>query len=277
MIDLHCHILPGIDDGAGTLEEAVEMCRLAAADGCTAMVATPHQRRGVWWNADRAALAALRRRLQEALDALPAMEAGGGPGLRVYSGGEIHVDAQLLAEVERLGRGGERGGDGNNFERGTGVLPLAGSRYLLLELDGDDPPDASEDLIHELSVAGWRPILAHPEFVPWMAVDPGAVARLVSLGALAQVTAMSVTGDFGRRAQADTHRLIDAGLVHFVASDSHGPRRRPPGLSRARQVIAARWGEEEARRLVEDNPRAVIEDRPLPGVAAGRLARGVTP
>ena len=268
MIDLHCHILPGIDDGAATLEEAVEMCRLAAADGCEAMVATPHQRRGVWWNADRAALAALRRRLEEAL-----RESVGnvGPVPRLYSGGEIHVDSQLLPEVERLDHGNPLGG----LETGTGILPLAGSRYLLLELAGDEPPDAAEDLVHELAVAGWRPILAHPEFVPWMAADPEAVARLVGLGALAQVTAMSVTGDFGRRAQADAHRLIDAGLVHFVASDSHGPRRRPPGLARARQAIAARWGEEEARRLVEDHPRAVVEDRPLPDTASGRVVRGM--
>lgn len=252
MIDLHCHILPGIDDGARNLEEAVEMCRIAAADGCAAMVSTPHQRRGVWWNTDRAVLAALRRSLQEAM----------GPDFRVLSGAEIHVDSQLLAEVELL----DGGPDQRQIEAdGDGVLPLAGSRYLLLEFDGDDTPEEAEDLVHELAVAGWRPIVAHPEFVPWMAENAESVARLVSLGALVQVTAMSVTGDFGRRAQADTHGLLDAGLVHFVASDSHGPRRRPPGLKRAHDAVAARWGEETARRLFVENPRAVVEDRPLPG------------
>lgn len=246
MIDLHCHVLPGIDDGAKTLEEAVEMCRIAAADGCRAMVATPHQRRGAWWNTDRAALAQLRGSLQEAV----------GPALQVLPGAEIHVDSQLLAEIERLGCVPVDGA-------GTGVLPLAGSRYLLLEFDGDDLPEEAEDLVHELVVAGWRPIVAHPEFVPWMAASQESVARLVSLGALAQVTAMSVTGDFGRRAQADAHRLIDAGLVHFVASDSHGPRRRPPGLKRAYDTVAGRWGEQAARLLFVDQPRAVVENRPL--------------
>ncbi|PYQ63938.1 MAG: hypothetical protein DMF53_08850 [Acidobacteria bacterium] len=240
MIDLHCHVLPGVDDGARSLEEAAAMCRLAARDGCEAMVATPHQRRGEWWNADREGLAALAGELQDAV----------GPGFRVYLGGEVHVDPELLAEVEKL--------------PGGGVLPLAGSRYLLLELDSLGTPRGTIHLVHELVVAGWRPILAHPEFIPWLAPDPDLVARLVALGATTQVTAMSVTGDFGRRPQAHTWALLDAGLVHFLASDSHDTRRRPPGLRRAHDLIAERWGGETARRLAADNPRAVMENRPLP-------------
>lgn len=240
MIDLHCHILPGVDDGPRTLEEAVTMCRMAAADGCEAMVATPHQRRGEWWNADRRALAALAGELQNAV----------GPGFRVLLGGEVHVDSGLLAEVEKLPDGG--------------VQPLAGSRYLLIEFGSFGTAEDASHLIHELVVAGWRPIVAHPEFIPWLATDPALVARLVALGALTQVTAMSLTGDFGRRPQADSFSLLEAGLVHFVASDSHGAHRRPPGLKRAYAVVAGRWGKDLARRLVADNPRAVIEDRPLP-------------
>jgi protein-tyrosine phosphatase len=239
MIDLHCHILPGIDDGARTMEEAVEMCRLAAADGCRAMVATPHQRRGAWWNSDREAIAGLARDLQAAL----------GTDLRVLVGGEVHVDSELLAEVEKL--------------PGGGILTLAGSRYLLIELDGQGRAGDAIHLVHELVVADWRPILAHPEFIPWLAGDLDLVKRLVALGALTQVTAMSVTGDFGRGPMAETHALIDEGLVHFVASDSHGVQRRPPGLRRAYQTIAGRWGIEVATRLVSDNPRAVVKNRPL--------------
>jgi protein-tyrosine phosphatase len=240
MIDLHCHILPGVDDGAQTLEEALALCRLAAADGCTAMVATPHQRRGPWWNDDRERLRGLADRLQEEM----------GEGLAVRLGGEVHADPELLAEVERLPDGG--------------ILPLAGSRYLLIELDTYTRPSEAIHLIHEIAVAGWRPILAHPEFIPWLAADPELLRQLVGLGATAQVTAMSLTGDFGRRPQQDAWRMLDAGLVHFVASDSHDARRRPPGLRRAHQMIAVRTGEETARRLTTDNPRAVLEDRPLP-------------
>ncbi|HXO21465.1 MAG TPA: CpsB/CapC family capsule biosynthesis tyrosine phosphatase [Thermoanaerobaculia bacterium] len=252
MIDLHSHILPGIDDGARSLEEAVAMCRLAAADGCEAMAATPHQWRGPWWNTDREELDALRGRLQEAV----------GGELRILAGGEIHVDVQLFAELESLLRA-------DPAEPGSsGILPLAGSRYLLLEFASSGSPDAAADLVHELSVAGWRPILAHPEFIAWMAEDRARVEQLVALGAFVQVTAMSITGDFGRRAQSDCNRLLEAGLVHFVASDSHDLRRRPPGLKRAYRTIAARWGEETARRLVSDHPRAVVEDRPLPAPQA---------
>ena len=132
MIDLHCHILPGIDDGAKSLEEAVEMCRMAAADGCRAMIATPHQRRGVWWNGDRESIVGLARDLQAAL----------GSELRVLVGGEIHVDSELLAEVERL--------------PGGGLLTLAGSRYLLIEFDRQGRLGEAIHLVHELVVAGWR-------------------------------------------------------------------------------------------------------------------------
>jgi protein-tyrosine phosphatase len=240
MIDLHCHILPGVDDGAESLAEATAMCRLAAQDGCVAMVATPHQRRGEWWNADRESLAALAAELQDAV----------GPGFRVYLGGEVHVDSELLTEVEKL--------------PGGGLLPLAGSRYLLIELDSMGTSRDAIHLVHELSVAGWYPILAHPELIPWLAPDPALIARLVSLGATTQVTAMSITGEFGRRPQNDVFSLLDAGLVHFVASDAHGVRRRPPGLGRAHDLIAGRWGEDVAQRLVVDNPQAVVTDRPLP-------------
>lgn len=249
MIDLHCHILPGIDDGAKSLEEAVEMCRIAAAEGCRAMVATPHQRRGAWWNSDREAIMGLARSLQNALGQAAPGQAALVPELRVLVGGEVHVDADLLGEIEKLPDGG--------------ILPLAGSRYLLIEFDSHGRASEAIHLVHELVVAGWRPIVAHPEFIPWLAGDVDLVRRLVALGAATQVTAMSVTGDFGRGPMAETHTLIDEGLVHFVASDCHGVHRRPPGLRRAYQTIAGRWGADVARRLVSDNPRAVVQDRPL--------------
>lgn len=240
MIDLHCHILPGVDDGARSLEDAVAMCRMAAANGCEAMVATPHQRRGSWWNDDCDRLRSLARELQQAV----------GDGFRVLLGGEVHVDREVLAEVERL--------------PGGGILSLAGSRYLLLEFDQRGSPDEAVHLVHETVVAGWRPVLAHPELISWLAADLDLLAHLVSLGATLQVTAMSVTGDFGHRPMLDACALLDAGLAHFVASDAHDLRRRPPGLRRAFQLIAGRWGEDLARRLTDHHPRAVIEDRPLP-------------
>lgn len=239
MIDIHTHVLPGIDDGAADLEESRTMCRLAAEGGCEAVIATPHQRSPSWENTDPDRLEALRREVERAVGRRPA----------VHPGGEIRIDSQLLDDLERL--------------PGSGLLPLAGSRYLLLEfprrLPAPDPPA----LTHELTVAGWRPVYAHPEMIPFLASDLELMARLVDEGALFQVTAMSVTGDAGPRAQAVCERMLERGLVHFVASDSHGVDWRPPDLHHARRRIADRWGEDVAERLTDGNPRRVLEDRPL--------------
>jgi protein-tyrosine phosphatase len=239
MIDIHTHVLPGIDDGAEDLDEALAMCRLAAEGGCEAVIATPHQRTPAWENTDPAALEALRR--------LVAGETGGHPA--VHAGGEIRIDSTLLDELERHPE--------------SGLQPLAGSRYLLLEFSRREPLVDPAALTHELIVGGWRPIYAHPEMISFLAADLGLVERLAELGAMFQITAMSVTGDAGTRAQAVCDHMIERGLVHFVASDAHGRDRRPPDLHRARRRIAERWGEDLAERLTEGNPRRVLADVPL--------------
>ena len=239
MIDLHCHLLPGVDDGAADLRESLAMCRMAAQDGCTAMVATPHLRHEQWWNTDRQRLEELWLRLRDAAR----------DDLTVFLGGEIAVNSQSCQELEML-----PGGD---------LLPLAGSRYLLLEFHpkgmGPDP----EDLIHEVTVEGWRPIIAHPERIAWLARDLGYLRALVDQGAAAQLTAMSVTGDMGRVAYDAATRMLDAGLVHFIASDAHDVRIRRPGLGKAYQRISETRGEALARQLFIVNPTAVVENRPL--------------
>lgn len=240
MIDLHVHLLPGVDDGPGSAEEALGLCRRAADDGCQTLVATPHQRHPQWSNRDAPTLKRLLRELQEQL----------ATGPRLLLGAEIRVDSELLTDLEDL--------------EASGLLPLAESRYLLLELDhGGLGPDPLE-LVFELKLADWRPILAHPELLPSLGGDLEAVAALVDAGALLQVTAGSLTGKFGRTAQETTHRLLDSGLVHFVASDAHGVRWRRPGLARARALIGERWGEQMADDLTLTNPSAVIENRQLP-------------
>jgi len=239
MVDLHTHLLPGVDDGPEALDDAVRMCELAAADGVTAAVVTPHQRHEWWPNADRADLVA---RFESLVNAV-------GTRLALSLGAEIRVDSDLLAEVDLLPEGS--------------LLPMAGSRYLLLELPqvrvGPDP----RAVVHELVVAGWKPVLAHPERIPWLADDPDSLIDLVKCGALLMLTAMSVTGAFGRRAKECCAFLLDNDLAHFVASDAHDPSERPPVLSGAFRIIADGWGEARARRLTDDNPRAVLEDRTI--------------
>ncbi len=247
MIDIHFHCLPAVDDGPDELAEAAEMCRAAAAEGCEAIIATPHQNHASWPNDNPAALQKLLARLREAVGERP----------QLYLGAEIRVGSSLLESLRRPGL--------------AGLLPLAGSRYLLLELPRRGPGPDPAELLHELRLEGWRPILAHPELIDGLGDDIERLDRLVAEGALLQVTAASLTGGYGRKIRSRTLRLLQAELIHFVASDAHGLRRRPPGLNRAREVVAARMGEETAQCLTTSNPRAVLADKPLPvPVAAGR-------
>ncbi len=235
MIDIHAHLLPGVDDGAESERDALAMRATAAQDGTAAMIVTPHQRHPRWPNEDN-------RELRERFGRL---KTAAGGTLRLELGAELYVDSTLLEDVEA-----------------GAVLSLAGSRYLLLEF----PPHAAagaRQVVHELVVGGWRPVLAHPERVaPW-AEDPRRILPVADAGALVQLTAASVAGDFGARAQRCCRFLLDRGCVHFVASDAHGPVRRPPLLAAARHEVARRWGEDVAKLLFVDNPAAVLDDRPL--------------
>lgn len=247
MIDLHCHILPGIDDGAVDMDTAVAMCLRAAEDGCQAMVATPHLRHERWWNGDRRVLETLMAELRERV----------GDALQLHLGGEIAIHTESFDEI---------------LERPDHVVPLADSRYLLLELDWQGLGPQPESLLFELNIAQWKSVIAHPERVSWLMDDRSLVRRLVSNGALMQITAMSITGDLGKPAQDAAYWLLENGLAHFVASDAHDLTRRLPGLGKAYEEVRTVWGDEMTDELFVHNPRAVLENRPLttgpvPGVA----------
>jgi protein-tyrosine phosphatase len=238
-IDLHCHILPGVDDGAVDFEEAVAMCQQAAARGCRAMIATPHLRHAQWFNDDREALVLifdeLRRRTKDVID--------------LYLGGEIAVNSASAEELFELPEGE--------------LLTLAGSRYLLLEPDWQGfGPDILE-LVHELVLRDFRPIIAHPERVQYLADNPPLLHDLVERGACLQLTAMSLTGELGPRIRRLCEQLLAANLVHFVASDAHNLELRPPGLERAHSYVLKRFGDDLAQRLFVTYPRAVVDDVPL--------------
>ena len=148
---------------------------------------------------------------------------------------------------------------------------LAGSRYLLLELDRHDLRIDPAAIAHEVLVAGWVPVFAHPELIPLLTKDLPLMHRLADLGSLFQVTAMSVSGEFGKRIHDRAALLLDEGLVHFVASDAHGPDWRPPLLSRARRAIAQGWGEEVAELFTRTHAEAVVANQPLAAPAAVAL------
>jgi protein-tyrosine phosphatase len=241
MIDLHSHVLPAVDDGAQDLEQAVEMCRMAWEDGCEAMVATPHQRHPLWPNEDPEIL---RQAYEQLTASLP-------PGPKVLLGAEIRVDSEaLIDEIARI--------------PAAKVFPINDTRYLLLEFGRRGPGLEPEDILHEIVIQGYIPILAHPECIPWLAQDLERLERLLDLGCYAQITTSSLLGDFGNRPSDAAHRMVSRGLVHFIASDCHNLLERPPGLSEAFGYIADTWNEATAKALVSGNPKRVLLNEAMP-------------
>jgi protein-tyrosine phosphatase len=240
MIDIHSHILPGLDDGARSLAEAVEMVRIAGVAGTTDLVATPHA------NFEYAFDPA---RVRERLDAL---RAAAGPAVTLYSGCDLHLSPPNIEDA---------------LAHPTRYTINAG-RYLLVEF-----PDVliSRTAAHDfarLIEAGMLPIITHPErnFLLHRRLDD--LRRWIGLGCLVQVTAQSLTGRFGREAREFSLALLGDDLVHFVASDGHDPSDRPPRLDEAYRKVATRFGAARAERLFTTNPRATLTGDPLPPVPA---------
>jgi len=237
VIDLHTHVLPGLDDGAQSLEEALAMVRVALADGVTCLVATPHDTGFVPYDAGKVKV--LTVQLQAAI------ETEGLP-LRLVVGSELYAVPDLTARL----RAGES-------------LTLGGSRYPLIEFPLTDLPLCTDQLLFELRVAGFRPIIAHPTRNEVFRRDPNRLCQLIEKGALAQLTAGALMGHFGSPFQEAAYVLLEHNLVHFLASDAHDPERRPPRLSEAVVRAAEIVGCEKAEAMVTTRPQAVLVDEPL--------------
>jgi len=217
LIDIHFHCLPGIDDGPRTWEEAVALCRAAEADGVDTIIATPHVLRDPWLNEDQRVRDQLILELNTRLGGHPAIL----PGCEYY----FSSDAVELWQ---------RGLDG----------PLTGlnrSSCLLIEFPPAHIPKSAEAVFHELSLIGVTPVIAHPERNAVIADDPGRLTRLIEIGAMAQVTAGSIVGRFGRRVQSACDELFERGLVRFIASDAHSVEGRPPELAAATRLVRQKW------------------------------------
>lgn len=238
-VDIHHHCLPNVDDGPRDLDEAVALCRMAAGDGIETIIATPHVFRGRWQNTSRPRLEEIAASLREQLG-------DGGP--RILLGSEYFF-AHDIAEV---------------LASGDGIVPLAGSRYVLVEFTSHAVPPLVEQPFYRLQLDGWTPIIAHPERNIIFQSKPEMLASLVRLGAKTQVTAASFLGEFGDEARQAAFAWIAAGMVHTVASDAHNLHRRPPRMTPALAAVRNAAGEDVANALFRDNPRAVAEARPLP-------------
>ena len=237
MIDLHSHILPGIDDGAKTLADSLEMARIAVADGIHTMACTPHIYPGMYMN-DGPGITQAIAHLQANLDS-------SGIALKLVAGADVHLVPGLLDGL-RSGR----------------VPTLHGSRYFLLEPSHTTPPPRFEEAVFNLIASGYTPIITHPERLVWIESHYPVFLHLIEQGAWMQVTAGALTGIFGARAKYWGERFIGEGHTHILATDAHSTGRRKPQLSEALERAEALLGKELATQLVVDRPHAVLGNMP---------------
>ena len=243
MYDTHCHILPGIDDGAHDMEESMVMCAMAVDDGIRGIVATPHHANGVYMN-PREEVVSVVQAVRDELDMR-------GIPLQIFPGSEVHLHNNLMDEIR------------------AGTLCTYGDhgKALLIEAPPQILPDRIKDEIFALKLAGITPILAHAERNKAVQDDPDKVLELVRMGCLVQVTAMSVLGDFGDMPERTARQLLKARSAHLVATDAHSPRSRPPKLAAAMNVIDGIFRDDpEFAALVHRLPRAVALGEPLPEI-----------
>lgn len=242
MIDLHSHILHGIDDGAKSLDISLEMARLAVADGIHTMACTPHIYPGLYMN-NAQGIARARDALQGELNTR-------GIALRLVAGADVHLVPGLLDGLRE------------------GHIPtLNGSRYVLLEPSHHVAPPRFEESVFQLVAAGYTPVITHPERLTWIETHYQVFVRMIGQGAWMQVTAGALTGLFGPRARYWGEKFLGEGHTHILATDAHSSGGRIPCLSGGLAVAERLLGQAEASRLVNERPQAILDD-----LAPGRVA-----
>lgn len=258
MLDLHCHILPGIDDGAKDLDTALAMAQMAIDDGIDTIACTPHIYPGMYENTAPGIRAAITA-LQAELDAR-------GMPLKLLEGADVYLEPGLDAAI-----------------KADRVPTLGGTRYLLLEPPHHVMPPHFEETVFGLKMAGYVPVITHPERLTWIPDHYDVLARMVKAGAWMQVTSGSLTGRFGQGPKRLSERMLDDGLVHILATDAHNLSRRAPLLAEGRDAAAQRVGAEEAEHLVTTRPAGILADTPpealpplpQPATAPERRPRGL--
>ena len=245
--DIHCHLLPGVDDGVKSWEDSRACLEIAVREKVSAILVTPHIWPGKYPNTPENLLAAFAAWKERAR----------GLGLELHLGSEVYFQG-VPAEDYAHGKFRAMGDTG---------------RYLLVELPLLLMPRGVAERFYELRLKGAEPILAHPERYPYVARDPGRLEALASAGIPFQVTTHSVAGLFGGAIQNAAFELMERGWVHVLASDAHGPVNRAPMFREAVRVVANRYGKEAARLLCVENPRRVVAGEALLPVPCERVRR----
>lgn len=242
MIDIHSHLLPAVDDGSRDIQESIALLRIAVHDGIREMVLTPHIFAGCWDNN----LTMLRPRFE----AFARLIESKGIDIRLHLGAEVHLLVESLDLADR------------------GEVPMMGtwngSPALLIELHDARIPPFTVNAIRHLKKRGLQPIIAHPERNRAVMADPDCLEPLLAEGCLMQITAGSLIGGFGARAATAAVELLQREWVHFIATDAHNLRSRPPLMREARAFVARHYGEAVAERLTVENPAALIAAKQRP-------------
>lgn len=214
LIDIHCHILPGLDDGPATMEEAIEMARIAWNDGITDVIATPHTHDDVYRNG--------MREIEIAVKSFQIELYKEGIPIRIHPGAEVHIHLDMIHNL--------------NFNQISSLCHQM--KHVLLELPSLHLPQFTDDLILELLSNGITPIIAHPERNEVLRNNPNRLARWITEGAMSQVTAGSLLGFMGKSTKQTSHKMVKQRLVHIVASDGHNSTTRKVELSHAYRVLS---------------------------------------
>jgi protein-tyrosine phosphatase len=238
MVDIHCHILPGLDDGPDSIEVSLAMAESAIADGITHVVATPHS--SSQHTFDYARVREVRDELQQKI----------GSRLILATGCDFHLNPENLEALRA---------DAPRF-------CINQKEYVLVEFNEYSIPPSMDQTLHEIQLMGLRPVITHPERNAILRVQTERLAKWIRQGCFVQVTAGSLTGVFGPSAQKDALRWLGDGMVHIVASDAHNTRGRPLKLRPAFDLVQKEFGKEKARGLFFENPMAAFEGRELPYV-----------
>ncbi|MGN7938761.1 CpsB/CapC family capsule biosynthesis tyrosine phosphatase [Virgibacillus sp. 6R] len=219
MIDIHSHILPGIDDGAQTVEDSIKMAKLAVEEGITKIVATPHHQNGKYTNPK----ADIIKRVSELNQILQKENIP----LEVLPGQETRIYGELIEDIDK--------GD---------ILPLNHTNYLFIELPSGNIPRYTEQLLFDIQLKGFTPIIVHPERNAGVMENPDKLLNLVKKGSLTQVTAGSITGRFGKKIQKLSMQLIESNMTHFISSDAHNISTRGFHIKESISEIRKEFGEQ---------------------------------
>ena len=235
MIDIHSHILPGVDDGAKSLDDSLAMARLAVAEGIDTIIATPHHKNGVYENTKSTLVSGVEQlNDQLQIERIP---------LTVLPGQEVRVYGELL----------------NDLEQGH-IQTVNHSSYLLIEFPSNHIPRYANTLFFELQQKGINPILVHPERNMEIVENPNLLYEFVQNGIAAQLTSGSLTGKFGKKIKKVSNDLIASNLVHFIASDAHNVNSRQFWMNEARHEIEKQFGLDQLY-YFEENARLVVEEQ----------------